>query len=186
MKLYTRTGDDGMTGLFGGQRVSKDDLRIEACGAVDELNATLGLALVVCRDEHLANILQAIQCRLFEIGADLSTPRSSADVEDMPGALRVEDLHVEELERWIDEVCALLPEMKSFILPGGSELAARLHLARTTCRRAERRCVALNRHGPITPAVMVYLNRLSDLLFALARRANQIEGIADVPWISGR
>lgn len=188
MKLYTRNGDDGTTGLFGGQRVSKDDLRVEAYGTVDELNSHVGLALAgldAADDPDHAAMLTSIQNRLFEIGADLSTPRNPDDEASGGGYVpRIGDEQATELERFIDTVCDDLPEMKSFILPGGTELAARLHVARTVCRRAERLCVSLNKADPIGSVVIVYLNRLSDLLFALARRANRRAGIDDVPWVN--
>lgn len=187
MKLYTRNGDDGTTGLFGGQRVDKDDLRVEAYGTVDELNSHVGLALAGLDpkdDPDHAAMLTSIQNRLFEIGADLSTPRKPGDDDTQGYIPRIGDAQAAELERFIDTVCEGLPEMASFILPGGTELAARLHVARTVCRRAERLCVSLNKIEPIGGVIIVYLNRLSDLLFALARRANRHAGLDDVPWIN--
>ncbi len=181
MKLYTKTGDDGSTGLFGGQRVGKDSLRVEAYGTVDELNCAVGLATAGCEGlPGFSVILQGIQNRLFELGADLATPRNCEGTSGIP---RIGEAQATELEGWIDQTCSGLPEMKHFILPGGSEAAARLHVARTICRRAERLCVALGREAEIGPSVVVYLNRLSDLLFALARRANLAQGKADVPWL---
>lgn len=187
MKLYTKRGDDGGTDLFGGQRVSKASLRVEAYGTVDELNSTVGLAAAACGEPRLLAMLQGIQARLFEIGADLATPRPSEDDASGPAAIpRVGDAQVAELESWIDEISDQLPPMRTFILPGGSEPSARLHLARTVCRRAERLCVALQAHEPVGQAVIIYLNRLSDLLFAMARRANQHAGVEDVPWVGNR
>lgn len=181
MKLYTRTGDDGTTGRFGGERVAKDALCVEASGTIDELNCHIGLALTACRAGELAAALTSVQERLFELGADLATPRATTnDQAKQPPRLGPE--HVADLERMIDEACAPLPAMRTFILPGGSELAARLHVARAVCRRAERLGVALGRIEPIAREPLIYLNRLSDLLFALARRANQLAGIADTPW----
>ena len=143
MKLYTRTGDDGTTGLFGGGRVSKDHPRIEAYGTVDELNAGLGLAAAACGEDptgrRFREILASLQSRLFDIGADLATPEGSPLRSRLPG---VGERHVAELERWIDEVDGAVPPIRTFVLPGGTELAARLHLARTVCRRAERLIVA--------------------------------------------
>lgn len=189
MKLYTKRGDAGLTDLYGGQRVGKDHLRVEAYGSVDELNSVIGL--VICADGpgELLDPLRSIQSRLFEIGADLATPHGERDAdgnETGRGSTvpRVDDTHVAELEAWIDAVCEPVPAMRHFILPGGTELAARLHVARTVCRRAERFCVALTHHEPIGDHVIVYLNRLSDLLFAMARRANQLAGVDDVPWIA--
>jgi len=187
MKLYTRHGDDGTTGLFGGQRVPKDDPRVEAYGTVDELNSLIGLAVCsVDDDDNLLAMLESIQHRLFEIGADLSTPRKPAESATQGYVPRIDEDRIVELERWIDRVCEGLSEMKTFILPGGTELAARLHVARAVCRRAERLCVTLSKTEPIGDTVIIYLNRLSDLLFALARRANHRACIADVPWVKPR
>lgn len=185
MKLYTGRGDQGQTDLFGGQRIDKDSLRIEAIGTVDELNSAIGLALSACSDGAMKAILIELQARLFEIGADLaSPPRSSSDPSaTQPSAIpRIEPAQVRELEQRIDEVCRTLEPMRFFILPGGSELAARLHLARSVCRRAERLCVALHKREPVNEAILIYLNRLSDLLFAMARQANQHAGVPDTPW----
>lgn len=186
MKLYTRRGDDGGTELFGGQRVPKDSLRVEAYGTVDELNSALGMALSGCRWPELTAILTTLQHRLFELGADLASPPKAGTAEKAEGkpgsGPRIGAEQVAEAEGMIDGACAPLEPMRNFILPGGSELAARLHVARTVCRRAERLCVALARAEPLDGQVVIYLNRVSDLLFALARRANQLEGVADVPW----
>lgn len=175
MKLYTKRGDDGGTDLFAGGRTNKTDPRIHAIGEVDETNATLGLAISVCDTGEIKGILLQVQPRLFDLGADLASP-------DPAKARRVTQAHIIKLEDHIDAVCEQLPEMKHFILPGGSELAARLHLARTVCRRAERACVAVHANDPHVHDAIVYLNRLSDLLFALARAANLKAGIDDVPW----
>ncbi len=187
MTLYTRTGDDGSTGLFGGDRVGKDHPRIEAVGAVDETKAWLGMALSACAGEgplheRLRSMLAAIQSRLFDLGADLAAPA------DSPHRRKVAPLtadHVREIEGWIDEIDAGNRPLKRFILPGGTELAARLHVARSVCRRAERRVVVLSRVTANSPQALIYLNRLSDLLFAMARRANADAGVADVPWQPG-
>ncbi len=179
MKLYTRNGDDGETGLFGGTRVSKDAVRVEAYGTIDELNSALGLAGSACEFDELSNIITTIQPRLFDLGADLCTPCTSPAAANIG---RIGEKHHQELERLIDSVCEPLEPMKHFILPGGCELAARLHLARTICRRAERSIVTLAKYEPIGEAVIPYVNRLSDLLFAMTRRANQLAGVADVPW----
>lgn len=178
MKIYTRTGDRGETGLFGGGRVSKADVRVAAYGAVDELNAVLGWAMTQL-EPGMAGRLSAIQADLFAMGAHLATPgageRKRPALPPLPGG-------VAELEAWIDELDTGLPELRAFILPGGSPGAAALHVARTVCRRAERAVVALAQSDPVEPAVIVYLNRLSDLLFTLAREANRVAGVADVEW----
>ena len=184
MKLYTRTGDDGTTGLFSGARVSKDHPRIEAYGTVDELNSALGLAISACDgakafEARLAEILGTIQSRLFDIGADLATPEGSRNESKIR---RIGETDVEESERWIDEVDSGNVEMRHFVMPGGTELASRLHLARTICRRAERLVVSLGHVEPVGTSTMRYLNRVSDLLFACARRANKESGVADIPW----
>ena len=192
MKLYTRTGDDGTTGLFGGDRVGKDDPRIEAYGAVDEVNACLGLVGAACSDEtrsgqtpfhrRLQEIVAALQSRLFDIGADLATPAAARHESKI---VRIGEGHIADVEGWIDEIDGSNEPLETFVLPGGSEVAARLHLARTVCRRAERRMVTLARREPVNESAIVYVNRLSDLLFACARRANADAGIPDVPWKKG-
>lgn len=178
MKLYTKRGDDGQTDLIGGIRVAKSHLRVAAYGCVDELNATLGLALALCENDAIRITLITAQGRLFDLGAQLATPDSKK-----PTAGRVKPDHVTQIEHQIDAATENLPELRSFILPGGTDLAARLHLARTVCRRAEREAVALAEQEPVDPLVIVYLNRLADLLFALARQANHLAGVADVPWL---
>lgn len=178
MKLYTRHGDDGTTGLFGGQRVDKDSLRVAAYGLVDELNSALGLARCACGHDELTRIIDRLQPELFVLGANLCMPPGQRSDHIPP----LSDQQVARLETTIDAVCEPLPAMRYFILPGGCELAARLHVARTTCRAAERAAVGLARAEPVDPPAIQYLNRLSDLLFAMARRANQLEGIEDVPW----
>jgi len=180
MKLYTRTGDDGSTGLFDGRRVGKDSPRIDACGEVDELNSLIGWAAAACGDDAQREILAACQRSLFEMGADIATPRPRAGEQDR--VARITPHHAGQLEKYMDEVCDKLPPMDHFILPGGTELAARLHVARAVCRRVERRCVTLLRSEPVCQDIPIYLNRLSDLLFALARSANHQAGVADVPW----
>jgi cob(I)alamin adenosyltransferase len=178
-KIYTKTGDDGSTGLFGGGRLPKDAFRIEAYGNVDELNATIGLACAAPDSSRMCELLRSIQISLFVLGADLATPLETRSTYNVP---RVEQTDVENLERAIDEHDSRLPELKRFILPGGSELAARLHQARTVCRRAERSLVSLAREEEIGAFDLIYLNRLSDLLFVLSRRANRDAGVADVEW----
>jgi cob(I)alamin adenosyltransferase len=180
MKIYTRSGDQGSTGRHGGERVAKDALCIETTGTVDELNCQIGLALAACLHEDLAATLRIIQERLFEFGADLTTPRAVEDTaQSVP---RITAQHIIEVEGQIDAVWEQLEPLRSFILPGGGELAARLHVARAVCRRAERLCVALQRVEPLSSEMLVYVNRLSDLLFALARRANQLDDVPDTPW----
>lgn len=178
-KIYTKTGDDGTTGLFGGGRVPKDSARIEAYGTVDELNSTIGLCRAKCEYPWLTELFQNIQQKLFVLGADLATPMETRSTYAVP---RIEVGDVTAFERAIDEQDAELPALKHFILPGGSELAARLHAARTVCRRAERMLVHLRSLEEIGANDIVFLNRLSDLLFVLARRANQLAGVGDVEW----
>jgi cob(I)alamin adenosyltransferase len=185
MKLYTRTGDDGTTGLFSGTRVSKDHPRIDAYGTVDELNAFIGLAMAACRrsnpfEARLLEIFAEAQSRLFDIGADLATPEGANNSSKI---VRIEESHVAEVEGWIDEIDGKNPPLKTFVMPSGSELAARLHVARTVCRRAERLMVSLAQLEPVGTGPLRYVNRMSDLLFAMARRANHDAGIGDVPWI---
>jgi cob(I)alamin adenosyltransferase len=189
MRIYTRTGDRGETGLFGGQRVGKDHARVEAYGDVDELNSVLGLAVAALEREGgaaLAAELRGVQSDLFTVGANLATPapedggRPSAHIPPLPAG------RVEALERWIDRAEEELEPLKVFVLPGGSAAAAHLHLARTVCRRAERRVVALAREAHVGAEWITYLNRLSDLLFTLARLANHRAGVEDVPWVPER
>ncbi len=179
MKLYTRKGDDGTTGLFGNQRVDKDSVRVTAYGDVDELNSFIGLALAGCEFDEIKSVLTCVQSRLFDVGADLSTPIDSDHGDKIT---RIGQSHIGELESMIDASSDLLPPLRVFVLPGGTELASRLHVARTVCRRAERACVALSKLAAGVDEVVIYMNRLSDLLFALARRANQLANVEDVPW----
>lgn len=183
-KIYTRTGDDGTTGLVDGSRSPKHAARIEAIGAVDEANSAIGLA--ICALEDPAQ-LQRIQNDLFDLGADLATPKGALDGEGFePGemVLRVVDGQVDWLEQAIDTANESLEPLTSFVLPGGSEGAARLHVARATVRRAERSMTALAELEPVNPAALKYINRLSDLLFTLARLEND-GGTADVTWTPG-
>lgn len=185
MKIYTTTGDEGETGLFAGGRVSKDDPRIEAFGTVDELNALLGLAIAAGPGEDLGSLLGRLQNELFAVGAQLATPQPEQHGTEMIGTS-----HVEALEQEIDRYQQQLPELKQFILPGGSAVAASLHLARTVCRRAERHVVTLNRSDKNTASacLLIYLNRLGDLLFVLGRAANHQAGQVETPWpgLSGK
>lgn len=193
MKIYTKTGDAGETGLFGGPRVRKDDARIEAFGTVDELNSHIGAVRTFCggdnvlarekgpgRDQGLGGDLDAllrhVQCDLFELGAQLATPK--------PDTERITQRHVEAIEQAIDRYDGRLPPLDCFILPAGSPAAVAMHVARTVCRRAERRVVALaGRPGASIPSNAIeYLNRVGDLLFVLARHANAVAGLRDDPW----
>ena len=179
MKIYTKTGDQGETGLYGGGRVRKDVPRIEAYGTVDELNAVLGMVRAEQPPPEIDRLLARIQNELFDVGAELATPDPAAKNVARMGAAGAE-----ALERAIDSFEAELPPLRQFILPGGVKVAAALHLARTVCRRAERRIVTLAalEPGSVSGEMIVYLNRLSDLLFVLARAANAAAGQADVAW----
>ncbi|HUS40413.1 MAG: cob(I)yrinic acid a,c-diamide adenosyltransferase [Pirellulales bacterium] len=180
-KIYTKTGDDGQTGLIGGQRVAKNDIRIEAYGTVDELNATLGVARGADPNDEVDRILQRIQNELFDAGSRLATP-----LEVPPEQIAVTRRQTRSLETEMDHFEQQLPALTQFILPAGSRLASQLHLARTVCRRAERCVVGLKQHESDrkdTAALGIYLNRLGDLLFVLARVANHESGAGDVPWM---
>jgi cob(I)alamin adenosyltransferase len=182
-RIYTRTGDDGTTGLGDGSRVPKSHPRIVAYGGVDELNSTIGLALAAGLPAWIAERLREIQNDLFDLGADLCVPESGAPDEKPP--LRATAAQTERLEHWIDDANARLKPLTSFILPGGTTGAAHLHLARTACRRVEIDVLRLGEYEPINPQVLMYLNRLSDLLFVLARVCND-DGTLDVLWAPGR
>lgn len=215
MKLYTRRGDGGETGLFAPGRVRKDALRVEAYGALDELNAVLGAAAAQCRGDsrhaeveaeaasagaeesvreeavqrgaklaELAELCQRLQGEIFDLGSYLAAPGAEQRAKGGISEPREEDIAA--LERHIDGFEAELPPLRRFILPGGTQSAAALHLARTVCRRAERRCVSLHSAEPLHPAALGYLNRLSDLLFAMARAANRRSGVADREWTPRR
>jgi len=171
-KIYTRTGDDGSTGLGDGSRVPKDDLRIEACGSVDELNSVLGVLLAESLDESLRTELTGIQHTLFDLGGELS----------IPGRCVLAEEQVTALEALLDRLNEELPPLREFILPGGTRIAALSHLARTVCRRTERRVYSLSRQDRVNPVALHYLNRLSDLLFVVARVANRSRGVPDVLW----
>jgi cob(I)alamin adenosyltransferase len=179
MKIYTKTGDQGDTGLFGGPRVAKDDPRIASYGTVDELNSVLGVVRAVGVPEQMDSLLERIQNELFSLGAQLATPDPTAHQTVLIGAAQIA-----ALEEAIDRYEGILPALRQFILPGGCPAAAYLHLARTVCRRAERGLVTLMRQSsqPLSGDLLVYLNRLSDLLFVLARTANHEAGQSDVPW----
>jgi cob(I)alamin adenosyltransferase len=180
-KIYTRTGDDGQTGLFGGGRVEKADPRVDAYGEIDELNAVLGMARAVELMPRVDEVLVPIQRDLFAIGALLATPDHERMREQLRKA-RIDEERISELEHAIDACDRELDPLRSFILPGGTTKAAALHVARTVCRRAERRVVALRHDAPVPELVVIYLNRLSDLLFMLARVANRRAGAGEVTW----
>ena len=190
-RIYTRTGDSGLTGLVDGSRVPKHDLRVAATGTVDETSSVLGLALAQGLGARAAAWLSQVQNDLFDLGADVSLP-PAPDPEDgsgeagEPKALRIDESYVARLEGWIDEVSADVTPLENFVLPGGNAAAAALHLARTVCRRAERALAELmdSAAHPVGPLPLRYLNRLSDLLFVLAREAND-GGRADVLWRPG-
>jgi len=181
MKIYTRTGDAGDTGLFGGGRVPKDHPRVAAYGTVDELNAQLGFVVALSDDEEMAPRIEMLQNDLFAVGSILATPppqegRASPAVPPAPTA------RVARMEEWIDEAMDAVGPLRHFILPGGGQAAAALHVARTVCRRAEREVVQLGQTESVDPDLITYLNRLSDLLFAWARLANHRAGIPDAKW----
>lgn len=185
MKIYTRTGDRGETGLFGGRRVPKDDARVEAYGEIDELNAVLGLAMGQLASEDMPEVarrLRVLQGDLFALGAILATPapedggRPNDHIPPLPRE------RIAEMEGWIDAAEAELTPLTSFILPAGTTGAGMMHLARTVCRRAERRLISLARGATIDPDCLRFVNRLSDLLFVWARLANQRAGVPDIPW----
>ena len=178
-KIYTRGGDGGETSLGDGSRISKLDARIAAYGTVDELNSAVGFTLVADCPDEMSTVLGRVQNELFDLGADLSVPM------EQDARLRVTQQQVDALERDCDRFNAELPELKSFVLPGGSEVAARLHLARTTCRRAEREALTASGLYAVNPLALVYLNRLSDLLFILARAANAAVGHEEPLWRPG-
>jgi cob(I)alamin adenosyltransferase len=178
MKIYTKTGDKGETGLFKGPRVPKHDFRVEAYGNVDELNAILGVLVCQIQDPATRVLVESIQHELFEIGADLATPIQEKDDPRM----RITEEFTNRLEKAIDSVEGRLPELAYFILPGGCTSGAMLHLARTICRRAERSITQLQAADQINPEIIRYINRLSDLLFTLARAENQLAGQPEIPW----
>lgn len=171
-KIYTRTGDDGTTGLADGSRVNKDSLRMEAIGCVDELNSIVGMVCSHSLPDDILHYLTVIQHDLFDLGGELAIP----DYNIMTPQ------HTEALEQWLDELNKSLPYLKEFILPAGGAATSTCHLARSVCRRAERRCVSLNREEPLKAPLLTYLNRLSDLLFVMARSLARVEGGKEVYW----
>lgn len=184
MKIYTKTGDEGSTALYGGERVSKDDLRVSAYGSVDEANAAIGIARAQLEDLETDDNLEKIQNALFDLGADLATPAESPYRKNL---LPISEDDVAELERLIDYYQEDMQALKTFILPGGHPSAAALHLARTITRRAERDVVSLASKETLNPQALIYLNRLSDLLFVMARVVNMQHGVSEVRWqVKGR
>ena len=182
-KIYTRTGDEGTTALGIRRRVSKDDPRVAAYGEVDELNSVLGVVLLVDPSEEIAAPLRLIQNDLFHLGSELCIPIEDRGELAIP---TIEDRHIDQLEAWIDAALEHLPPLENFILPAGTRAAASLHLARTVCRRAERSLVTLASIETIGDHALRYVNRLSDLLFVLARRENQLAGKEETTWDSHR
>jgi cob(I)alamin adenosyltransferase len=178
-KIYTKKGDAGQTSLGGGQRVPKDHLRVEAYGAVDELNSQIGVALASGLCERLAQALPAIQNELFDLGSDLCFLEEDKQRYPLP---QIEERHIAELEALIDEFWAAAGPLKNFILPGGAPGAAHLHVARTICRRAERAATTLAREDAVSELALAYLNRLSDALFAMARYENHVRGVPELLW----
>jgi cob(I)alamin adenosyltransferase len=183
-KIYTRTGDDGTTGLVDGSRCPKFSARINAMGLVDEANSAIGLAICALTDDSQRALLTRVQNDMFDLGADLATPAPDDDFAPSEMVLRIVPGQPEWIEGQIDALNERLEPLTSFVLPGGSEAAARVHVARATTRAAERAMVALAAQDPVNPAALAYINRLSDLLFVLARVAND-DGRADVKWVPG-
>ena len=181
VRIYTKAGDAGETGLLGADRVPKSHLRVEAYGAVDETNSAIGLVRALGVPPALDQALDRVQNELFVLGMELATVPGT----NLPGAKQLDEAAVARLEEEIDGWQASLPPLRNFILPGGSTAGAALHVARTVCRRAERAAVTLARDERVNPAVLTYLNRLSDLLFALARYTNKAEGREETPWQKG-
>lgn len=184
-RIYTRTGDDGTTGLVGGTRISKTALRVCAYGDLDELNCHIGVCVTIAQDravEELVKKLTRIQNELFDIGSEIAT----APGQSWPGALLAHEAQTMRLERWIDELNTDLPTLTSFILPGGCDLNAHLHLARAVCRRTERSVLTLKECEPVSDHVVRYLNRLSDLLFVMSRFASKSLGVTEYLWAPGQ
>jgi cob(I)alamin adenosyltransferase len=181
-RIYTKTGDEGMTGLGGGRRVAKDSPRVRAYGTVDELNSAIGVALALGLTERLTSELATIQNELFDLGSDLCWPEDDERRARIP---TVRPKHIRRLERLIDELNEVVGPLTNFLLPGGSPGASQLHLARTICRRAEREAITLSHEEPIGELVLPYLNRLSDALFVMARFENHERGVAEPLWQPG-
>jgi len=181
MKIYTKTGDKGETGLFGGERVSKNNLRLNAYGSIDELNSFLGLAVIEVTNNEIKNVLKDLQNKLFVLGSDLATPETEKNAKLK--ITRLPDSYITDTEKTIDKFEAQLDELKNFILPGGSKGSALLHVCRTISRRVEREVVALNNTEHIGENIVIFLNRLSDLFFVLSRFENKYSNIPDTKWI---
>lgn len=180
MKIYTKTGDKGVTSLFGGKKLSKDAIRIEAYGTVDELNTFLGLAEVEVKDKSVKKIIRELQNQLFVLGSDLASP---LDIKEKNFIIpRITEEFIINAEKNIDDYSAKTPELKNFILPGGTKGASLLHISRSVCRRAERRAVALFQQEKLNRNIIIFLNRISDLLFVLARYENFSSGKKDIEW----
>ncbi len=182
MKIYTKTGDKGKTSLFGGQRVDKDDLRVDCYGTVDELNSILGLTIIEVTDREVSELIQNIQNDLFALGGELATPIEKKTTRNSSSDINANQINF--LEEKIDHFEEKLQPLKQFILPGGSKSAALLHIARSVSRRSERLAVKLSKRDVINENIIIYLNRLSDLLFVLARFENDVNQIPDIPWTS--
>ena len=180
--LYTRTGDAGQTSLFGGKRVPKDHPRVVAYGTIDELNSAIGVAASFIKQRRVLAALQSIQNELFDIGAELASDKPVRRAKKSTGTFDLGERSIERLEGWIDEYDALVTPLQTFILPSGTNGASMLHLARTIARRAEREAVTLARTETVNAAILAYLNRLCDLLFALARYVNKAERRRELPW----
>lgn len=179
MKIYTKTGDEGTTSLFGGRRIAKDDLRIEAYGTVDELNSFIGLLMASFDDKNQKEILTGVQNRLFAIGAALAT-----DPDKSTASSDIHESDIEILENAMDNMDQLLPPLRNFILPGGDTSIANAHVCRTVCRRAERRVISLSSASSVDQRIIIYLNRLSDYFFILSRYLSHIHQVAEIPWIA--
>jgi cob(I)alamin adenosyltransferase len=184
-QVYTRTGDAGTTALFGGGRVPKDHPRVEAYGAVDELNSAIGVSITFMTDVRLAGELNSIQNELFNIGAELASESGNPKAAGYARVFTDADAKIGRIESLMDALDAQLPPLTTFVLPTGSQAGAMLHFCRTVCRRAERTVVTLNRSEAVNPDVGRYLNRLSDLLFVMARYVNQADGRPETPWRKG-
>ena len=184
MKIYTKTGDSGKTSLFTGKRVSKASLRVQTYGTVDELNAWLGLLVSTVEEKDIRGLMTTIQNELFDLGADLATPKTQAKGKRHWAVPRISKSQVKQLEKLIDQYQSELPSLKHFILPGGAIPSCYIHITRGVCRRAERWVTQLMEKEEVNPQVLIYLNRLSDLLFVLARVVNHRQKITEPIWIS--